>query len=132
MMSHFFIIESRVWLNQAESILLDSFLISTQMDPRKFFSTNTLMGREEHKKASQLLDNLMASPDSFEFRQPVDYLGFGLLDYPTIVKRPMDLGTVKRNLNNNTYETVESCLADIQLIWENCKLYNTNDNVLMR
>ena len=41
----------------------------------------------------------------------------------------MDLGTVKKNLSVNTYETVEDCLCDIQLIWDNCKLYNTPDNV---
>ena len=89
------------------------------------------MGREEHKKVSQLLQSLMDSQDSFEFREPVDYVALGLLDYPMVVKRPMDLGTVRRNLGNNSYETVEGCLADIQLIWDNCKLYNTSDNVVV-
>ena len=61
------------------------------------------MGREEHKKVSQLLQSLIDSQDSFDFRAPVDYLGLGLLDYPVVVKRPMDLGTVRKNLSNNTY-----------------------------
>ena len=73
----------------------------------------------------QLIQSLIDSPDSFEFRSPVDYVTFGLLDYPLIVKKPMDLSTVKKHMSNNMYETVESCLADIQLIWDNCKLYNT-------
>jgi hypothetical protein len=29
----------------------------------------------------------------------------------------MDLGTVKKKLNLNQYDTVEACLADIQLVW---------------
>ncbi len=37
----------------------------------------------------------------------------------------MDLGTVKKNLKNNKYHYVEECLNDIQLIWDNCKLYNS-------
>ena len=37
----------------------------------------------------------------------------------------MDLGTVKKNLRNNKYKYVEECLNDIQLIWDNCKLYNS-------
>lgn len=41
----------------------------------------------------------------------------------------MDLNTVKKNLANNSYETVESCLADIELIWDNCKAYNNSDTV---
>ena len=72
------------------------------MEARKYFSTSTLMGREETKKVSQLLQGLLDSNDSHEFRAPVDYVALGLLDYPLLVKRPMDLGTVKRNLNNNS------------------------------
>lgn len=87
------------------------------------------MGKEESRKIEQLLMSLLTNTDSTEFREPVNYLAYGLLDYPTIVKRPMDLGTVRRNLSNGMYQTVEGCLADIQLIWENCKLYNTPDNV---
>ena len=48
----------------------------------------------------------------------------GLLDYPQIVKNPMDLGTVKENLMGAKYGTYEDVFSDIQLIWDNCKLYN--------
>ena len=41
-----------------------------------------------------------------------------------IVKTPMDLGTVRKKLMNNKYETVEAVFDDIQLIWDNCKTYN--------
>lgn len=103
------------------------------MEGRQYFSSSTLMGKEEHKKVTQLLQTLIDSPESFEFRTPVDYVAFGLLDYPMVVKKPMDLGTVKKNLNNNIYETVESCLTDIQLVWDNCKAYNnTPDNVTLK
>ena len=37
----------------------------------------------------------------------------------------MDLGTVKKNLKNNKYKYIEDCLNDIQLIWDNCKKYNS-------
>jgi len=37
----------------------------------------------------------MENPDSAEFRVPVDYKALKILDYPDIVKHPMDLGTVK-------------------------------------
>jgi hypothetical protein len=41
----------------------------------------------------------------------------------------MDLGTVKKNLTLGNYQTVEDCLDDIQLIWDNCKAYNTKGTV---
>jgi hypothetical protein len=87
------------------------------------------MGREEKKKVTQLLQNLLDSVDSADFRHPVDWKAFNLIDYPMIIKKPMDLGTVKKNLNNNVYETVEDFLRDIDLIWTNCKTYNKDNPV---
>ena len=48
----------------------------------------------------------------------------GLLDYPQIVNNPMDLATCKEKLLAGKYATYEEVFADIQLIWDNCKLYN--------
>ena len=55
--------------------------------------------------------------------------GLGLTDYYDIIKTPMDLGTVKKNLKANKYKFVEDCLNDIQLIWDNCKQYNAEGSV---
>lgn len=67
---------------------------------------------------------MIDSPDSQEFRQPVDHVGLGLEDYLNIVKTPMDLSTVQKKLQGNKYRGVEDCLDDIQMIWDNCKVYN--------
>jgi len=56
-------------------------------------------------------------------------LGLGLNDYLQIVKNPMDLGSVSDNLTSGRYTTVEECLNEIQLVWNNCKLYNTEGSV---
>ena len=36
----------------------------------------------------------------------------------------MDLGTIKENIMSGKYSTYEEVFNDIQLIWDNCKLYN--------
>ena len=38
----------------------------------------------------------------------------------------MDLGTIYKKLKEKQkkYKTVEHVLNDIQLVWDNCKLYN--------
>ncbi len=36
----------------------------------------------------------------------------------------MDLATVKENLSKGIYPTFDAFFAEIQLIWDNCKLYN--------
>lgn len=44
---------------------------------------------------------------SFIFHVPVDPIKLGIEDYFDIIKQPMDFGTIKNNLNNNIYESVD-------------------------
>ena len=43
----------------------------------------------------------------------------------------MDLGTIQTKLKDKEkkYKTVEHALNDIQLVWDNCKLYNPRESV---
>eukprot|EP01035_Chromulina_nebulosa_P018892 gene18892-24688_t len=68
--------------------------------------------------------SLLSRPESLAFRDPVDWKGMGLLDYPEIIKKPMDLGTVRKRIETNYYEDVDGIANDIRLIWTNCMLYN--------
>ena len=92
-------------------------------------NTSTLMYKDEQKKVSQLLQGLFDNSDSLEFRQPVPWKELNLLDYPALITNPMDLSTVKKELSLNNYSTVEDCLDEIQLIWDNCKTYNAKGTV---
>jgi hypothetical protein len=47
-----------------------------------------------------------------------------LLDYPEIIKKPMDLKTCRKNLTKGKYKKYDEFFKDIQLIWDNCKTYN--------
>lgn len=59
----------------------------------------------------------------------IKFIALGLFDYPQVIKYPMDLNTVKKSLKNNKYKFVEEALHDLQLIWDNCKLYNAEGSV---
>lgn len=80
---------------------------------------------------SALIKNLESNPDSYEFLQPVDYIGLGLHDYPSIIKTPMDISSVKAKLQNGQYATTEAALMDLQLIWDNCRHYNMSDSTIV-
>lgn len=41
----------------------------------------------------------------------------------------MDLNTINRKLREDKYRTVENVLDDIQLIFDNCKVYNAVGSV---
>ena len=58
------------------------------------------------------------------FHYPVDYKTLGLIDYPIIIKNPMDLNTIYKNILANKYHSSVDFSNDIQLIWNNCRLYN--------
>lgn len=62
--------------------------------------SSTALGKEEHKRLNQIVQQLIDSPDSVEFRNPVDYKALNLHDYTDIIKKPIDLGTVSYKLNN--------------------------------
>ena len=73
---------------------------------------------------TKIVNTLLRKPYSADFRKPLDFRSLGLDDYPQIIAKPMDLGTVKQKIERQGYMSVEQCADDIRLIWSNCKRYN--------
>jgi len=82
--------------------------------------------QEALKRMVKLVNWLMARSDAAPFCEPVDWRGLELFDYPQIIKKMMDLGTVKRKLERKQYVTAHECAQDIRLIWTNCLTYNSD------
>lgn len=80
--------------------------------------------KEGYPQVKGLIESIDNDRYSEPFLEPVDWEKMGLLDYPQIVKNPMDLATCKEKLLSGRYATYEEVFGDIQLIWDNCKLYN--------
>lgn len=70
---------------------------------------------------------------AWPFHKPVDAVQLGLHDYHQIITSPMDLGTIKKRLENNYYWSAAECMQDINTMFTNCYIYNkpTDDIVLM-
>jgi hypothetical protein len=75
-------------------------------------------------ETSKILQRIYGRRDSEMFRDPVPWEALGLVDYLSVVKKPMDLGTVRSKLNAGSYASEDECAADIRLIWHNAMLYN--------
>lgn len=86
--------------------------------------SSTILGKDEDKKLSLILNYLIDNPEAAEFLYPVEWEELGLSDYPIIVKHPMHLLKVQEKLKGREFRTVEEVLDHIQLIWDNCKEYN--------
>jgi hypothetical protein len=55
---------------------------------------------------------------------PLDYVALNILNYPTIVKRPMDFTTIKTKLSYNAYDSQMDFNSDMNLVFDNCILFN--------
>jgi Bromodomain len=85
----------------------------------------TASQQEALKRVTKIIDAFVLRNDCAPFLEPVDWRGLELYDYPTIIKKPMDLGTIKRKLERNQYKSAAYCVADIRRVWNNCMTYNT-------
>lgn len=70
---------------------------------------------------------------AWPFQSPVNALQLALPDYHKIITRPMDMGTIKKRLENCWYNSVQECVEDFNLMFNNCYTYNKEgeDVVLM-
>jgi hypothetical protein len=82
------------------------------------------INEETKKNLIKIIQSILNDPQSYEFSFPVDFKKYNILDYPLIIKYPSDLNTVKNKLNENKYNSIQECLNDIQLIWDDCKTFN--------
>ena len=88
--------------------------------------------KEDISKIQKIFSVLENDPQSYDFLEPVDYITLNLLDYPTIIKHPMDLGTCKNKLLNGEYKIFQEFIDDVNLIWENCRTYNLQGSQIVK
>eukprot|EP00698_Gefionella_okellyi_P021286 TRINITY_DN6861_c0_g1_i1.p1 TRINITY_DN6861_c0_g1~~TRINITY_DN6861_c0_g1_i1.p1 ORF type:complete len:800 (-),score=208.26 TRINITY_DN6861_c0_g1_i1:193-2592(-) len=76
------------------------------------------------KGCLKILQQLMGHKYGHPFLQPVDPVKLQIPDYPNIITRPMDLGTVKDKLEHGEYRSSDEFVSDVRLVWSNCMTYN--------
>ncbi|KAI4482722.1 hypothetical protein M0804_008575 [Polistes exclamans] len=86
---------------------------------------------ESLKCCNEILKELFSKKHSgyaWPFYKPVDAELLGLHDYHDIIKKPMDLGTVKIKMDTREYKTAPEFASDVRLIFTNCYKYNPPDH----
>uniref|UniRef100_A0A0A1XJA3 Transcription initiation factor TFIID subunit n=1 Tax=Zeugodacus cucurbitae TaxID=28588 RepID=A0A0A1XJA3_ZEUCU len=74
----------------------------------------------------QLHGKIKLMQESWPFLKPVNKKQ--VRDYYTIIKRPMDLETIGKNVEAHRYHSRAEFLADIELIAANCEQYNGSES----
>ncbi|KAJ2437933.1 hypothetical protein GGF42_008465 [Coemansia sp. RSA 2424] len=85
------------------------------------------MDDRAYERARSLLGKLKRDESSWPFLKPVDPVALGVPTYFDLVKNPMDLSTVQKKLAKKSYRFVADFVADIQLIIDDCFLFNIPD-----
>ncbi|CAG0901953.1 unnamed protein product [Darwinula stevensoni] len=97
----------------------------------EYFATSTSRRRSgrlrtdvelDYATLEALLTELAKHPDAWPFLRPVSRKEAP--DYYEVIEKPMDFGTMKGKLHRGEYKSNVEFLSDIELIFDNCKLYN--------
>ncbi|OHT16014.1 Bromodomain containing protein [Tritrichomonas foetus] len=80
------------------------------------------------KQCQEVMEKICARPIAQIFFYPVDPIQDNCPNYFDIVKNPMDLGTIKKNLRGNKYKSVSEWKRDMELVWSNSILFNTESS----
>ncbi|KAG9147224.1 hypothetical protein Leryth_018197 [Lithospermum erythrorhizon] len=73
---------------------------------------------------NNMLKDLQNHRCGFPFRKPVDPVAYNIPNYFSVVKKPMDFGTIGSKLENNVYFSIDEFAADVRLTFSNCMLFN--------
>ena len=57
-------------------------------------------------------------------------MALDLSDYPKIIRHPMDFGTIRKKLSLNAFLNELEFQEDMNLVFDNCILYNGTDKDL--
>ena len=71
-----------------------------------------------------MMMTLSRNSNAYIFLEPVNVEILNIPDYFTIVKKPMDFGTIKSKLKEQRYANITEFMEDLELVFYNCKLYN--------
>lgn len=76
------------------------------------------------RSCKKLIADIYVHSDAGVFIHPVDLEEFP--DYTDIIERPMSFSEIRKNLENNSYESLKDFDTDCKLVFQNSKAYNTN------
>merc|ERR1719225_1936576 len=86
---------------------------------------------EAMKACNEIIKEMFSKKHSayaWPFYKPVDTEQLDLHDYKQVIKKPMDLGTVRTKMEGREYRSPAEFAIDMRLIFTNCYKYNPPDH----
>lgn len=106
-------------------------LISEVRKNRSKWANEERVGQEElYESMEKVLMELKAGEHAHPFLQRVNKREAP--DYYTVIKQPMDIGTMMKKLKQLQYNSKKQFVDDLMLIWANCLKYNAEPSHFLR
>ncbi|KAF2018447.1 transcriptional activator spt7 [Aaosphaeria arxii CBS 175.79] len=106
-------------------------LISEVRKNRSKWANEERVGQEElYESMEKVLMELKAGEHAHPFLQRVNKREAP--DYYTVIKQPMDIGTMMKKLKQLHYKSKKEFVDDLMLIWSNCLKYNADPSHFLR
>uniref|UniRef100_M4BBU4 histone acetyltransferase n=1 Tax=Hyaloperonospora arabidopsidis (strain Emoy2) TaxID=559515 RepID=M4BBU4_HYAAE len=120
-------------LQPANFVTVDPMLQMTADEIARHIASLRREGRiKSFDRVTDILLKLMSDPRNRHgvFNTPVDPVALQLPTYTTIVRHPMDLGTIKRNIAAGEYLELDEFVSDVKLVFENAMLFNPESHYI--
>ena len=65
---------------------------------------------------------------AWPFLQPVDPVALNIPTYYSLIKKPMDFGTIRTKLDQGQYENAKEFDNDVKLVFQNCYKFNPSND----
>ncbi|KAG0697173.1 Bromodomain-containing protein [Suillus ampliporus] len=120
----------------------DTIVSSPTPVPTHVGTSISTLSAVQHRFCLSTVRSLKKLKDASAFLHPVDHVALNIPHYPTIIKNPMDLGTIERKLmvsnpvkpdpspNSQRYYSAEEFVSDVRLVFSNCITFNGPDHVI--
>ncbi|XP_013069196.2 bromodomain adjacent to zinc finger domain protein 1A-like isoform X1 [Biomphalaria glabrata] len=82
--------------------------------------------QQQMKAAEELINELIKHEDAWPFLKPVDKKL--VPDYYSVIKKPMDFGTIRNKIHAFKYQKPSEMLDDVRQIFDNCIEYNNRNS----
>jgi bromodomain-containing factor 1 len=103
---------------------------ATQTPGPVFTGGDSPMTKMQHKFLIKQISSLKRMHDSRFYRVPVDPVALNVPNYPSVITRPMDLGTIEKKLKANQYSSPQAVLDDFALMVQNAHTFNGAEHLV--
>ncbi|KAK4514480.1 erg10, acetyl-CoA C-acetyltransferase [Mucor velutinosus] len=94
--------------------------------PKAIF--NPAMTESNQKRCERIYKKLYSHQACQPFYEPVDAVALNIPLYYTVIKRPMDMSTIRKKLDQGQYQTIWEFELDVRQIFWNCNAFNDNES----